>query len=53
MSMLMMVQAVSFVRTVFKHKRKGIDAMIGDNLYRLGIENKECRVVFVESEMEG
>jgi hypothetical protein len=34
--MLIMVQVILFVTTVLKHKIKRIDAMIGDDLYRLG-----------------
>lgn len=36
MSMMVMVQAASFVKTVFKQNQKGIDATIDDDLYRLG-----------------
>lgn len=36
MSMVIMVQAVLFMKTVLKHKRKGVDGVIGDDLYRLG-----------------
>lgn len=35
-SMLIMVQVILFATTVLKHKIKRIDAMIGDDLYRLG-----------------
>jgi hypothetical protein len=34
--MVIMVQAVLFMKTVLKHKRKGVDGVIGDDLYRLG-----------------